>query len=200
MKFFEFFVGARYKSSYGHGTRTIVGIYGDDIDYVDDFGPGRCSKETFSRWAGPLAPDSPIPPQPSRRPKPIKAATIQAIRRELGEAERLKPLALGIKSETLGSKPGKIIGLGVWQFQFAAVSLAEDIGSLPNYGSPRRILTRIGCAANFAHLASDFLMKELNSLSEEERGESVKLSLQVLSDGLELSKRLEGILAPYLDQ
>src|ERR1035437_9904915 len=107
----SFFVGARYIAKGGYFVRTIEQIKGDDIHWRDQVGTGRCSLDSFARWAGELSPDSPPPPKSQPRAKPITQSVRDAIQNELLGIRQFRKAAEGIRITTPDSMTESLIAL-----------------------------------------------------------------------------------------
>jgi hypothetical protein len=192
----NFFVGGRYACGNGNTVRVIEQIHGDDIHWCDDVGPGRCSKERFSRWlgAGGLAPDSPAaPPSGPRRAKRVSGKFWDYLSMEAASIQGLGSLT--IESEN----PDRQDPIGV-----SLRTIRNCLRQIKNEAEthncrPLRGLTAIDRNAGSLQKSIAALIDFLRS-SETPSGEVSPQVLQALSDGLGSVNRLRAGLAPYLDQ
>ena len=187
-----FYVGARYIAKGGHFVRTIEQINGDDIYQV---GPGRCSRESFRRWAGSLSPDSPPPSQVQKRAKRITQEIMQAVRGELEPARNFRTEIGGIKIKTADSERQALIGVAVWKIDCTLKWVEEEI---ENGSNPLRQITRIDSLATTLQAIIAHLVGMLASVTEASSKAAVTLLLRALADGSELLVRLRSVIAPCL--
>lgn len=176
--------------------RVIEQIHGDDIHWCDDMGPGRCSKETFSRWlgAGGLVPDSRAPPQAGpARAKRVSRKFWDYLSKEASSLQGLGSLII----ESDNSDRRALIGASFWTIRNCLHQIKNE-AEVHNC-RPLRGLTAIDRNAASMQRSIADLIAFLQS-SETPSGEVSPQILQALSDGLASVNRLRAGLAPYLAQ
>lgn len=192
----SYFVGARYIAKGGHFVRTIERINGDDIFWCDQVGSGRCSRESFNRWAGELSPDSPPPPQVQKPAKRITQDIMAAVHKELCAVRDFRKEIAEIKISTADSERQTVIALSVWQIDSTLEWLEKEL----ERGSTKTLqkITRVDSLASTLEFLISPLVEVLASVPEASSKAAVTLLLQALADGSELLVRLRSVIAPCL--
>ena len=193
----KFFIGGRYLSHNGFSVRVIEDLRGDDVYWSDKFGPGRCSRVTFKKWAASMSPDSPPAPLIVAPATRITHEAISNVQKEFEAMLKLRDLVPTFRVEPAESAAGLRLMTLNMSLNMLGTAMQELSAKKPG-ARLIQIITRVDTDAELVQRAISSLIETLDAPALAPLGEPGRQLMESLADGTVRIGRLRSYLGSCL--